>query len=186
MNVIETRLPGVLIIEPKVFGDSRGFFLELWNQERYAQAGVPAMFVQDNLSLSSFGVLRGLHYQYPTEQGKLVSVLEGEVFDVAVDIRIGSPTFGQWVSMTLSGANKRQVYIPPGFAHGFAVTGESALFYYKCTALYRPREEGSILWSDPDIGISWPLDAPTLAAKDQSAPRLHAIPHGRLPRYGKE
>lgn len=183
MNVIETRLPGVLIFEPRVFGDPRGFFLETWNQRRYAEAGLPERFVQDNLSRSSRGVLRGLHYQHPTAQGKLVSVLMGEVFDVAVDIRRGSPTFGQWTAVVLTGDNKRQFYVPPGFAHGFAVTSESALFSYKCTDYYTPSEEGTVAWDDPDLGIDWPLDEPKLSAKDAEGVRLSAIPDDRLPAF---
>jgi dTDP-4-dehydrorhamnose 3,5-epimerase len=180
MNILETSLPGVLIIEPKVFGDARGFFLETWQSERYAAAGIPP-FVQDNLSFSARGVLRGLHYQEPEAQGKLVYVLQGEVFDVAVDIRLGSPTFGQWHSVTLSSNDKRQFYVPPGFAHGFVVTSESALFAYKCTTLYRPQFEHSIRWDDPDLGISWPTDAPLLSAKDTDAPRLSDISREELP-----
>ncbi len=140
MHVIDTPLPGVRIIEPKVFGDSRGFFMETWQQARYAEAGLPERFVQDNLSYSQRGVLRGLHFQNPNGQGKLVYVLQGEVFDVAVDVRLGSPTFGQSVSVLLSADNKRQFYVPPGFAHGFCVTSETALFTYKCTELYAPKD----------------------------------------------
>ncbi len=164
MNLIETRLPGVIVIEPTVFGDDRGFFCETWNQARYAAAGVPEVFVQDNLSFSRRGVLRGLHFQHPHAQGKLVYVLMGEVFDVAVDIRIGSPTFGQWAGVVLSGENKRQIYIPPGFAHGFCVTSESALFAYKCTDVYVPQAEGCVLWNDPALGIEWPIAQPALMA----------------------
>ena len=171
MNVIETELPGALI----------GFFLETWNQARYAEHGMPGPWVQDNLSYSTRGVLRGLHYQHPTAQGKLVSVLKGEVFDVAVDIRVGSPTFGKWVGVTLSAANKRQFWVPPGFAHGFLVTGEDALFCYKCTEYYAPKEEGSLLWNDPDLGISWPIDQPTLSPKDQAGLRLKDVSPDRLP-----
>src|SRR5262245_47186665 len=145
MNVIETELAGVVILEPKVFRDDRGFFLETWNCQRYEASGMPARFVQDNLSHSKRGVLRGLHYQYPNGQGKLVSVLLGEVFDVAVDIRKGSPTFGRWVGVTLSAENKRQLFVPAGFAHGFLVTSDYALFSYKCTEYYQPKEEGSVL-----------------------------------------
>jgi dTDP-4-dehydrorhamnose 3,5-epimerase len=185
MNVIETELPGVVIIEPKVFGDDRGFFLETWNGQRYEAAGMPARFVQDNLSYSRRGVLRGLHYQHPNGQGKLVSVLQGEVFDVAVDIRRGSPTFGRWVGVTLSAENKRQFFVPAGFAHGFLVTSDYALFSYKCTEYYQPKEEGSVLWNDPEIGIDWPAEntTPTLAPKDAAAPRLAEIADDRLPHY---
>lgn len=180
MNILATPLAGVIIIEPKIFGDARGFFVETWQAERYAEAGLPA-FVQDNLSRSSQGVLRGLHYQEPDAQGKLVQVLEGEVFDVAVDIRVGSDTFGTWHGVTLSSENKRQFYVPAGFAHGFVVTSESALFAYKCTELYRPEHDHSLRWDDPDIGIDWPVDAPSLSAKDANAPRLAEIARDELP-----
>ena len=181
MKVEQTALPGVLVLEPKVFGDARGFFMETWNRSRYAEAGLPGEFVQDNVSYSRHGVLRGLHYQSPRAQGKLVHVLEGEVFDVAVDVRVGSPTFGRWAGATLSAQNRRQLWIPPGFAHGFCVTGETALFCYKCTELYAPEHEGSILWNDPAIGIAWPLEHPTLSAKDAAAPPLAAVSPARLP-----
>ena len=181
MKVERTALPGVLILEPKVFGDARGFFMETWNRSRYAEAGLPGEFVQDNVSYSRHGVLRGLHYQSPRAHGKLVHVLEGEVFDVAVDVRVGSPTFGRWAGATLSAQNRRQLWIPPGFAHGFCVTGETALFCYKCTELYAPEHEGSILWNDPAIGIAWPLEHPTLSAKDAAAPPLAAVSPARLP-----
>lgn len=183
MNIVQTRLPGVVIIEPKVFGDARGFFLEIWNRERYTKAGLPESFVQDNMSFSRKGVLRGLHFQNPNAQGKLVYVIQGEVFDVAVDIRLGSPTFGRWESVVLSGDNKRQFYIPPGFAHGFCVTSDTALFAYKCTDIYNPKAEGSVLWNDPDLGIDWPVVAPELAEKDRNGLRLADIPRERLPRY---
>lgn len=183
MNVIETDLPGVLILEPKVFGDDRGFFMETWNGRRYEELGIPNRFVQDNLSFSAHGVLRGLHFQNPQPQGKLVSVLRGEVFDVAVDIRTGSPTFGLWTGATLSAENKRQFWVPEGFAHGFVVTGEDALFSYKCTDYYAPEHDGSILWNDPEIGIEWPVEAPTLSGKDGSAPPLAGMPEGTLPVY---
>lgn len=184
MKITETELPGVLVLEPRVFRDDRGYFLESWNQARYAEAGLPAAFVQDNLSYSTRGVLRGLHYQHPAAQGKLVCVLAGEVFDVAVDIRRGSPTFGRWVGVTLSAENGLQMYVPEGYAHGFLVTSESALFSYKCTRPYRPSDEGIVLWDDPDLGIAWPSAAPRLAPKDATAPRLRDIPHDRLPRLG--
>ncbi|HEU4847696.1 MAG TPA: dTDP-4-dehydrorhamnose 3,5-epimerase [Rubrobacteraceae bacterium] len=183
MNVFETGLPGVVIIEPDVFGDDRGFFMETWNGRRYEEAGLPGRFVQDNLSYSARGVLRGLHFQNPQPQGKLVSVLRGEVFDVAVDIRVGSPTFGEWTGVTLSAENKRQFYVPPEFAHGFLVTGEDALFFYKCTDYYAPSAEGIVLWNDPEIGIEWPADAPTLSGRDSEAPPLREMPKGILPRY---
>jgi dTDP-4-dehydrorhamnose 3,5-epimerase len=183
MNVLPTDLPGVLIIEPKVFGDSRGFFFEIWNEERYQEAGIPSLAAQDNISRSAGGVLRGLHFQYPEPQGKLVYVLQGEVFDVAVDIRRGSPTFGRSVSCTLSEENRRQFYVPEGFAHGFCVLSEWALFAYKCTRNYRPEFEAAVAWNDPQIGIEWPIREPLLSAKDRLAPRLADIPEGRLPPY---
>lgn len=181
MNVIKTKLPGVVIIEPQVFGDARGFFLETWNRSRYEAAGIPATFVQDNVSFSRHGILRGLHYQNPHPQGKLVSVLQGEVFDVAVDVRPDSPTFGQWVSVELTAENKRQMFVPVGYAHGFCVTSETALFAYKCTDVYTPEAEGCVLWNDPDLGITWPVENPTLSARDGQAPRLREIPRERLP-----
>jgi dTDP-4-dehydrorhamnose 3,5-epimerase len=183
MNVLETELPGVLIIEPKVFGDARGFFLETWQQPRYAAAGLPSRFVQDNASRSARGVLRGLHFQNPYGQGKLVYVLEGEVFDVAVDLRQGSPSFGQWVGATLSGDNKRQLWVPPGFAHGFCVTSESALFAYKCTELYHPETEYTVRWDDPEIGVDWPVQRPLVSDRDRSAPLLSELALEHLPVY---
>jgi dTDP-4-dehydrorhamnose 3,5-epimerase len=183
MKTIETKLPGVLIIEPAVFGDARGFFMEIWNEKRYAATGLLASFVQDNLSFSRQGTLRGLHFQHPNAQGKLVFVLQGEVFDVAVDIRNGSPTFGQWVGVILSADNKRQLYIPEGFAHGFCVISETALFAYKCTDFYNPKTESGIAWDDPDIGITWPNNKPILSEKDRNYPRLKELPPGRLPQY---
>ena len=183
MNVIQTELTGVLIIEPRVFGDERGFFMETWQQRRYAEIGLPDRFVQDNISLSRHGILRGLHFQHPQAQGKLVYVLLGEVYDVAVDIRVGSPSFGRWEGVTLSAENKRQFYIPPGFAHGFCVTSDTALFAYKCTEFYNPAAEGCIRWDDPEIGIKWPFDKPTLSGKDGAAPLLAKIPQKMLPLY---
>ena len=184
MNVIETAIPGVLILDPKVFGDERGFFMETYRANRYAELGIPVPFVQDNLSYSRRGVLRGLHVQHPHAQGKLVQVMSGEVFDVAVDIRRGSPTFGRWVGATLSGENRRQFWIPPGFAHGFLVTGDSALFIYKNTDYYSPETELGLRWDDPEIGIDWPLEGtPELSAKDSVAACLSEIPPERLPDY---
>ena len=180
MNVITTELPGLVILEPRRFHDDRGFFFESFNEERYAQAGLPSRFVQDNTSYSGPGVLRGLHYQLPNAQGKLGSVLRGEVFDVTVDIRKGSPTFGKWVGVTLSFENGRQLYIPEGFAHGFLVTGDCAVFHYKCTAFYDPKAEGSIIWDDPTIGIDWPLKDVRLSPKDAAAPRLADVADDRL------
>ncbi len=183
MNIEHTRLPGVVVVGPKVYRDPRGFFMETWNKERYADEGLPAGFVQDNLSESRRGVLRGLHYQHPESQGKLLQVLHGEIYDVAVDIRRGSPNFGQWVGVVLSSDNQRQIYVPEGFAHGFVVTSESALFSYKCTDLYRPQNEGTVLWNDPDLGIDWPIAEPILSPKDQAGRRLKEIPAERLPTF---
>ncbi|MGH2593764.1 MAG: dTDP-4-dehydrorhamnose 3,5-epimerase [Anaerolineae bacterium] len=183
MKVIESDLPDVLLIEPEVRGDARGYFMETWNVARYEQAGLSARFVQDNVSYSARGTLRGLHFQNPNAQGKLVYVLQGEVFDVAVDIRVGSPTFGRWTGITLSGDNKRQVYIPEGFAHGFCVTSEHALLAYKCTDFYNPEAEASVLWNDPDIGIDWPVRLPILSDRDKNAPRLKDMPPDRLPKF---
>lgn len=166
------------MIEPKVFGDARGFFMETWHQDRYTKAGLPVHFVQDNLSFSTRGVLRGLHFQHPNPQGKLVYVLQGEVFDVAVDIREDSATFGQWVSVLLSSDNKRQLYIPGGLAHGFCVTSKTALFAYKCTDFYNPQAEKGIIWNDPDIGIEWPVNNPILAEKDRGYPRFKEVVKG--------
>ena len=180
MNVIETTLPGVLVIEPRVFGDARGYFMETYNAQRYTQRGLEVGFVQDNLSYSRRGTLRGLHYQNPRPQGKLVYVLEGEVFDVAVDIRLGSATFGEWVGVRLSAENKRQFYIPPGFAHGFCVTSDTALFAYKCTDFYDAQADGGVCWNDPEIGIDWPVNDPLLSDKDRQAPRLKDVPRERL------
>jgi len=181
MQIHETDLPGVLIIEPKVFGDERGFFMETWNQERYADSVTKDNFVQDNVSFSRKGVLRGLHFQKINPQGKLVYVLQGEVFDVAVDIRVGSPTFGKWTSVMLSADNKRQFFIPAGFAHGFCVTSDTALFAYKCTDKYNPQSEGCVLWNDPDLNIHWPTDAPELSAKDSQGIKLADFPKELLP-----
>src|SRR4051812_32869999 len=186
MNSLATALPGVVILEPRAFRDARGSFMETWNLARYADAGLPASFVQDNVSLSKRGVLRGLHYQHPAGQGKLVMVLQGEVLDVAVDLRVGSPTFARWVGVALSGENRRQLFIPDGFAHGFAVVSRSALVLYKCTTHYRPDFEGGLRWDDPAIGIEWPLVAPALSEKDRLAPRLFEIPSENLPSYRGE
>jgi len=169
MNIIETSLDDVKILEPRVFGDERGFFLESWNQQVFADNGLPTHFVQDNHSRSQRGVLRGLHYQIRNPQGKLVRVTQGEVFDVAVDMRKSSLQFGKWFGVLLSETNQRQLWVPPGFAHGFYVVSESADFQYKCTDYYAPEHERSLLWSDPNVGIEWPVGAggePVLAAKD--------------------
>lgn len=181
MKVIETNLPGCSIIEPAVFGDERGFFFETWNAERYGEHGLPTRFVQSNVSSSVRGVLRGLHYQWPNPQGKLVSVLEGEVYDVAVDIRRGSPHFGQWAAVILSAENKRQFWIPEGFAHGFAVLSERAIFSYLCTAPYGKAADAGVRWDDPAIGIDWPVSEPLLSGKDAVAPPLADVAPERLP-----
>lgn len=172
MKIIETALPGVLIIKPAVFGDERGFFLESFHAKRYRDAGIDMAFVQDNHSRSRKGVLRGLHFQRCHPQGKLVRASRGSIFDVAADIDPASPTFGQYVGVTLSDENHRQMWIPPGYAHGFCVLSEVADFEYKCTDLYYPEDEGGVLWSDPDLNIQWPLSDPLLSAKDQALPSL--------------
>jgi dTDP-4-dehydrorhamnose 3,5-epimerase len=173
MKIIPTSLDGAVVIEPKVFGDERGFFLESFNAKRFAEAGLPTEFFQDNLSFSRRGVLRGLHFQNPNPQGKLVWVLQGSVYDVAVDLRRKSKTFGQWFGHELSSENRAQFYVPPGFGHGFIVTSETALFTYKCTELYSPQTEKSLLWNDPDLGITWPSGIePQLSAKDLAGKRL--------------
>lgn len=180
MNVLTTSLSGLFIIEPKVFGDARGYFMETWNQRRFEEAGIKAQFVQDNISVSRRGILRGLHCQNPGAQAKLVSVLQGEVFDVAVDLRRSSPTFGQWHSTVLSAENKRQFFIPTGFAHGFQVLSEQAAFFYKCSDYYAPPQEMTIRWDDPRIGIPWPLSNPVLSEKDMRGVLLKDIPPDRL------
>lgn len=173
MNVIKTKLKDCVIIEPKIFGDGRGFFLETFQAERYADiAGITLPFVQDNYSRSSKGVLRGLHFQKTKPQGKLVRVVKGEVYDVAVDIRRDSPTFGEWEAVILSEENKTQFWVPPGFAHGFLVLSDTADFEYKCTDYYDPSDEGSIFWDDPDLNISWPEKVPKLSEKDANAPKM--------------
>ena len=183
MKIIQTDLPGCVVVEPAVFGDARGFFYETWNAQRYGEHGLPTQFVQSNVSSSSKGVLRGLHYQWPRPQGKLVSVLEGEVFDVAVDIRRGSPRFGKWTGVVLSAENKRQLWIPEGFAHGFAVLSERALFSYLCTEVYVKEADAGIRWNDATIGIDWPIGDPLLSAKDSASPFLEDVPGDRLPVY---
>ena len=186
MKVIETELPGVLIIEPKLIGDDRGWFMEAWHGERYSEAGLPGGFVQDNVSFSCRGVLRGLHFQNPLQQGKLIFVLRGEVFDVAVDVRVGSPTFARWFGMTLSASDKRQLYIPPGFAHGFCVLSDEALLAYKCSEKYAAEAEIGVFWNDPDIGIVWPVESPILSEKDKLNPTLREIRKERLPVYASD
>ncbi len=180
MNVIRCELDGLLVLEPQVFGDARGFFMETWNRRRYAEAGLDVSFVQDNISVSRRGALRGLHLQNPNAQGKLVSVLQGEVFDVAVDLRQSSRTFGKWHGLHLSSENKRQFFVPAGFAHGFVVLSETAMFNYKCTEFYSPKDEMTIRWDDPQIGIAWPISNPTLSGKDQNGLTLREVPKNRL------
>lgn len=175
MEIIQTKLSGCVIIEPKVFGDDRGYFYEIYQTERYQKAGIKDIFVQDNQSRSSKGVLRGLHFQKTKPQGKLVTVTNGEVFDVAVDLRPSSDTFCQSVAVILSGENKRQFWVPPGFAHGFCVLSESADFQYKCTDYYDPNDESGLLWNDPQIGIKWPMENPLLSEKDTAQPLLSEI-----------
>jgi len=175
MKVIETALPGVLIIEPKAFGDHRGFFLETFQVERYREAGITLPFVQDNHSRSQRGVLRGLHFQRTRPQGKLVSVSRGAVYDVAVDIDPSSATYGKFVGVELNDDNHRQMWVPPGYAHGFCVLSEVADFQYKCTDFYFPADEGGLAWNDPDVGIPWPITEPQLSAKDVNNPRLRDL-----------
>ena len=181
MKVRETNLPGVLLIEPQVFGDARGYFFEGFHQAKFREAGIEASFVQSNVSRSARGVLRGLHYQWPAPQGKLVSVLEGEVYDVAVDIRQGSPTFGQWTAVLLSAENHRCMWIPEGFAHGFCVVSENATLAYQCTSLYVPAADANLRWNDARLAVDWPVSAPLLSDKDAKAPLLQDIPSHRLP-----
>ena len=183
MKLRETTLPGVLVIEPDVYGDERGFFKETWNRQRYSEVGLDRDFVQDNVSFSRKGILRGLHFQNPKLQGKLVQVLQGEVYDVAVDVRGGSPDFGRWMGVALSADNHRQLYIPEGFAHGFCVTSETALFCYKCTDFYDAKAEYSLRWNDPDLAIDWPFADPDLSAKDAEGYLLRDIPRACLPLY---
>lgn len=175
MKIIQTKLKGCLIIEPQVYGDERGFFLETFQAERYYEAGIEETFVQDNRSRSSQNVLRGLHFQKTKPQGKLVTVTNGEVFDVAVDLRPDSDTFGEYEAVVLSGENKLQFYIPPGFAHGFYVISKTADFQYKCSNYYDPTDEGGILWNDPSLNINWPVATPILSEKDQMQPKLDKI-----------
>jgi dTDP-4-dehydrorhamnose 3,5-epimerase len=172
MKCIDTALPGVVIVEPQVFGDDRGFFLETYHQARYREAGIDCRFVQDNLSLSVRGTLRGLHYQINHPQDKLVQVITGEVFDVVVDLRPDSDTFRQWTGVRLSSESKRQLFVPKGFAHGFCVLSEEVHFFYKCSDIYRAEDEGGVIWNDPDLGIQWPVKDPVISAKDQQLPRL--------------
>ncbi|HEY0662474.1 MAG TPA: dTDP-4-dehydrorhamnose 3,5-epimerase [Lysobacter sp.] len=183
MKVIETDLPGCVVIEPRVFGDARGFFYESFNSDKLAAHGLQPKFVQGNVSSSSRGVLRGLHYQWPNPQGKYVSVTEGEVWDVAVDIRRGSPHFGRWTAVLLSAENKRHFWIPEGFAHGFVTLSERAVFTYLCTATYDAQADAGIRWDDPRLAIDWPASAPSLSDKDARAPFLDDVAEDRLPVY---
>ena len=176
-------IPGIILIEPNVFEDERGFFLETYHRVKYQSKGIDQVFVQDNHSHSCHRTLRGLHYQLKSPQGKLIYVVTGEIFDVAVDIRHGSPTFGAWCGLVLSASNKRQLYVPQGFGHGFCVLSEAADVIYKCTDLYDPADEYGIFWDDPTIAIDWPLKNPILSPKDGQFPKLNEIPEGNLPHF---
>ena len=186
MKMIETDLPGCLIFEPHVFGDDRGFFYESFNADKLAPLGLEMQWKQGNVSSSRGGVLRGLHYQWPKSQGKFVSVLEGEVWDVAVDIRRGSPTFGKWSAAVLSETNHHQLFIPGGFAHGFCVLSETAEIMYKCSEFYDPRDDRGVRWNDPSFGIGWPVAEPVLSAKDAVLPFLRDLSEEQLPKHGHE
>lgn len=183
MDIEDTPLPGAAVLNIDVFGDDRGWFMEMWNADRYHMSGLDVEFVQDNLSQSKSGVLRGLHFQNPQPQGKLVTVLQGEVYDAIVDLRSDSPTYKEWFGITLSAEEPTQLYVPEGCAHGFLVTGDTALFHYKCTDLYAPDAEWSIRWNDPEIGIEWPVSDPILSEADAAAPYLHNLPEEAL-RFG--
>jgi dTDP-4-dehydrorhamnose 3,5-epimerase len=183
VEVKQFELPGLLLLQPKIFRDGRGAFLEGWHDERYTALGIPGPFLQDNVSRSMKGVLRGLHFQHPNDQGKLVQVLQGEVFDVAVDVRRGSPTFGQWAGAVLSAENARQLWIPEGFAHGFCVTSREAVFAYKCTEYYHRPSEQAVSWNDPDIRIQWPVKRPSLSDRDRNAPCLKDLDEELLPMF---
>ena len=185
MKIISTSIPEILVIEPVVFEDERGFFMETYHQKKYAEMGIEPVFVQDNLSHSLQGTLRGLHYQLKRPQAKLIQASKGAIFDVAVDIRSGSPNFGQWTAVLLSEENKRQMFVPAGFAHGFCVLSEAADVIYKCTDFYAPKDEGGILWSDSTIAIDWPVSGPLLSEKDKQLPCLADIPPEFLPKYEK-
>lgn len=184
MKVTELAMPGLKLLAPRRFGDERGWFAEVWQEQRYREAGIDESFVQDNLAMSVKGVLRGLHAQEPHAQGKLVQVFQGRVFDVAVDLRVGSPTFAQWHGVVLDDDSAQQFYVPPGFLHGYYVMSERALFGYKTTDIYSPETELSVRWDDPHIGIEWPLDGePTLSTKDRSAPLLAEVSESRMSRF---
>ncbi|MDR4503877.1 MAG: dTDP-4-dehydrorhamnose 3,5-epimerase [Candidatus Scalindua sp.] len=181
LKIEKTTLPGVLLIDPVIFRDSRGFFMETFHKGKYEEVGIDQDFVQDNYSRSCQGTLRGLHYQLQHPQAKLIYVIRGEIFDVAVDIRYGSPTFGKWAGFSLSSENRRQVFIPEGFAHGFCVVSETADVLYKCTDVYHPDDEYGIFWSDQKMGIGWPVTEPTVSDKDKQYPRLREVPAAHLP-----
>jgi len=183
MKIITTSIAGILIIEPKTFQDKRGFFMETYNRNRYNASGINATFVQDNLSRSLKNTVRGLHFQINHLQAKLIQVISGEIFDVAVDLRSGSATFGKWTGIHLSDENKRQMYIPKGFAHGFCVLSEFALFHYKCSDFYVPEDEGGLIWSDPDIGIEWPVENPIISEKDNQFQKLFDLTAEKLPSF---
>lgn len=175
MKIIQTELPGALVLEPKIFGDPRGYFFELWRNENLKEIGIQNPFVQDNVSLSQKGVLRGLHYQDPFAQGKLVSVLQGSILDIAVDLRKDSPTFLKWFGVELSQDNKRQFFVPPSFAHGFLVLSQEAIVMYKCTDYYHPETEKTILWNDPDLDVRWPIQSPALSERDSKGKTLRQL-----------
>jgi dTDP-4-dehydrorhamnose 3,5-epimerase len=183
MNITPTAIEGLLIVEPRLFSDNRGFFTETYHKSRYQESGINRVFVQDNLSSSVQNTLRGLHYQIRYPQAKIVQVIAGKVFDVAVDIRTGSRTFGKWTGVHLSGKNLRQLYIPEGFAHGFCVISKTALVSYKCSDFYHPEDEGGIIWSDPDINIDWPIKDPVISEKDLRYPRLSELLPEQLPHW---
>ena len=183
MKIITTSIEGILIIEPKTFEDNRGFFMETYHQKRFNAFGINTTFVQDNLSYSLKNTLRGLHFQIKHPQAKLIQVISGEIFDVAVDLRPGSATFGKWIGIHLSDENKRQLFIPKGFAHGFCVLSEFALFYYKCSDFYAPEDEGGVIWSDPDIGIEWPVENPIISKKDNQFQKLSGLTAEKLPSF---
>jgi len=183
MKAEKTAFQTAWIIKPEAFHDQRGYFMETYHKDKYKQLGLKTHFVQDNLSYSVRGTLRGLHYQHPRGQAKLVQVIKGEIFDVILDIRRGSPTFGQWMGASLSDENKRQFYVPEGFAHGFCVLSDTALVHYKCSDFYAQESEGGILWRDPGMGIEWPIPDPLLSEKDRSFPCLRDVPISRLPVY---
>ena len=185
MKIVKTSLSGLLIVEPKVFADGRGYFLETFQHLRYRESGMPAEFVQDNLAFSYKGVLRGLHFQIQYPQAKLIQAVAGEIFDVAVDVRPGSATFGRWFAVRLSAQNRRQLFVPEGFAHGYCVTSETATVIYKCSDYYHPEDEGGVLWSDPQVGIEWPISHPVVSDKDSQLPALAALGPDQLPQVEK-